>query len=219
MDEPTLPLTVLEAVAKIERRTEQLLMASREILFSNPQKVIGILKACAVEVLDKNAEYYQGMNKPATDRWLGKSARETAADTLALIDSEELKLYLSSQARRRVEKQVWQAVASRLQYWKQAVRTLGSTPQPTANTSKVEVVTGAIDRKLLRDAYFANFPNENLKVLDLCWAAGQHYSEWKRWLRNVIKDGSAPDRAFRAVLMSGKRPQEYRKQPRTAKWR
>jgi hypothetical protein len=75
----------------------------------------------------------------------------------------------------------------------------------------------AIDRKALRDSYRVAFPNE--KILDICWAARQHYSEWKRWIRNAVKDGSAPDRGFRALLTSGKSCAQYRKQPRPEGWK
>jgi hypothetical protein len=73
--------------------------------------------------------------------------------------------------------------------------------------------------KELRQAYVAAFPNEKIKVLDICWAAGQHYSEWKRWLRNKIKSGSTADLAFRALLTSGKKPNQYRKQARPIPWK
>jgi hypothetical protein len=75
------------------------------------------------------------------------------------------------------------------------------------------------DRKALSEAYFAAFPTA--LILDVCWAAEQRYSEWKRWLRYdpKAKDGSKPDRAFRAILTSGKTPFEYRKQPRPNGWK
>jgi len=86
----------------------------------------------------------------------------------------------------------------------------------------VEVIpslTGIPTRVALRDRYLTLFPKT--VILDICWAVAQHYSEWKRWLRgpNVLKDGSAPDRAFRDVLASGKGPREYRKQPRPKGWK
>lgn len=86
-------------------------------------------------------------------------------------------------------------------------------------TSPVDVAHEPPDRKKLRDSYFANLPGPKIKILDVCWGAAQHYSEWKRWIRNAVKDGSAPDRAFRAILTSGKKPTDYRKQPRPAGWR
>ena len=73
------------------------------------------------------------------------------------------------------------------------------------------------NRQELKAAYIAQF--KDVRILDICWAANQHYSEWKRWLRHAVKDGSAPDRAFRALLESCKTPQEYRKQPRPDGWK
>lgn len=76
-----------------------------------------------------------------------------------------------------------------------------------------------VSRAELRVAYFALFPNA--KILDVCWAARQHYSEWKRWLRGpeVLKDGSAPDLAFRAMLRSGRPPEAYRQGNRPSGWK
>ena len=80
-------------------------------------------------------------------------------------------------------------------------------------------IIGPIDRAELRDAYLKTFTK--IVILDICWAASQHYSEWKRWLRgaDVMKNGSTPDLAFRAILTSGKPPWEYRKQPRPKGWK
>jgi hypothetical protein len=75
------------------------------------------------------------------------------------------------------------------------------------------------DRTVLRDRYFGSF-REKIKILDICWAANEHYREWKRWLQkdSPIKNGSKPDLAFRAILKSGKRPIEYRSIERPPKW-
>jgi hypothetical protein len=78
--------------------------------------------------------------------------------------------------------------------------------------------TAKATRRDLYNSYLANFPNEQIKILDICWAAGQHYREWKRWINNQWKDGSTADLAFRKILTSGKRPQDYNKKPRPAKW-
>lgn len=77
--------------------------------------------------------------------------------------------------------------------------------------------TPAQSRQALRDAYLAAHPM--VKKLDICWAAGQHYSEWKRWLRGALRDGSLPDRAFRALLDSGKAPNEFKTRPRPDGWK
>lgn len=74
------------------------------------------------------------------------------------------------------------------------------------------------DPKALRDSYLANFPDERIKIRDLCWAAGQHYREWKRWLAGELKNGSTPDLAFRRMLASGKRPLEFNKKQRPDGW-
>jgi hypothetical protein len=87
----------------------------------------------------------------------------------------------------------------------------------TQTLSRSEAKLNSTDRKELVRSYRVAFP-EN-KILDICWAAAQHYSEWKRWLRNAVKDGSAPDHAFRSILTSGKSPAEYRKQPRPDGWK
>jgi hypothetical protein len=72
--------------------------------------------------------------------------------------------------------------------------------------------------KALRDAYLAMFADEKIKIRDLCWAAGQHYREWKRWLAGELKAGSTADLAFRRILTSGKRPLEFNKKPRPKGW-
>jgi hypothetical protein len=72
--------------------------------------------------------------------------------------------------------------------------------------------------KELRDSYLAAFP-EKIMILDICWAAKQRYREWTRWISGDLKDGSKPDRAFRAVLTSGKRPEQYRTELRPKGWK
>jgi hypothetical protein len=103
--------------------------------------------------------------------------------------------------------------------------------EPTREREKTEPITepiqdavprpvtdSGVDPKALRDSYFANFPDEKIKIRDLCWAAGQHYREWKRWLAGELKDGSTPDLAFRRIVTSGKRPLEFNKRPRPKGW-
>jgi hypothetical protein len=89
--------------------------------------------------------------------------------------------------------------------------------EPTQATESSEA---KLSREELRVKYWARFPGERIKVLDVCWAANQHYSEWKRWLRGpgVLRDGLTADLAFRAILRSGKRPSEYRREPRPHRW-
>jgi hypothetical protein len=72
------------------------------------------------------------------------------------------------------------------------------------------------ERETLRDSYRAAFPD--VKIADIYWAAEQTYREWKRWIKGEAKNGSKPDRAFRHVLTSGKKPEEIRRQPRPTKY-
>lgn len=90
-----------------------------------------------------------------------------------------------------------------------------TSTQPEAASSAPSVPVQS--RQALRDAYLAAHPT--VKKLDICWAAGQHYSEWKRWLRGALRDGSLPDRAFRALLESGKAPNEFKNRPRPDGWK
>jgi len=71
----------------------------------------------------------------------------------------------------------------------------------------------------LADRYLNNPSQEKIVKLDVCWAAKQHYREWTRWLNGDLKPGSKPDRAFRAITTSGKRPEQYRSEPRPKGWK
>jgi hypothetical protein len=71
-------------------------------------------------------------------------------------------------------------------------------------------------RVVLRDSYRALFPD--VKIQDICWAAEQTYREWRRWINGEAKDGLKPDRAFRHVLTSNRKPEEIRRQPRPTKY-
>lgn len=96
---------------------------------------------------------------------------------------------------------------------------------PTSGTAPSDLAAGvalnpdhaiqkmSYERKKLRDNYLTEF-QEKIYFRDICWAAKQHYREWTRWLTGELKDGSKPDRAFRAVLLSHKRPEIYRPEER-----
>lgn len=91
---------------------------------------------------------------------------------------------------------------------------------PPANAPTLVDKTKAIDpnnRRALRDAYRANFPDSG--IMDICWAAKQHYREWTRWLNAELKDGSKPDRAFRQVLTSVKDAKLLRREIRPKNWK
>jgi hypothetical protein len=88
------------------------------------------------------------------------------------------------------------------------------TPAPTA--SKIDRPNPS-ERKATFDAYRSAFPS--VGIMDICWAAEQHYREWARWLKGELKDDSRPDRAFRHVLTGGKDAREIRKVQRPKGWK
>lgn len=98
------------------------------------------------------------------------------------------------------------------------LRTIGAmVPSPVHSIPHV-ISDDVLAPQQLWAAYRAQFPAERIIIRDLCWAAGQHTTEWKRWIAGKMADGSAPDRAFRKILASGKRPREFRVSPRPDGW-
>ena len=73
------------------------------------------------------------------------------------------------------------------------------------------------ERRALVESYLGSF-SEKIIIRDICWAAKQRYREWTRWLNGILKDGCKADKAFRAVISSGKLPAVYRSEPRPKTW-
>ncbi|MFN0105082.1 MAG: hypothetical protein ACKV2U_23730 [Bryobacteraceae bacterium] len=80
------------------------------------------------------------------------------------------------------------------------------------------LIAEGLDPVPLWAAYQQLFVGKRIVIRDVCWAAKQHTTEWKRWLAGKLKVGSTPDMAFRRLLNSGKHPSEYRKMERPAGW-
>jgi hypothetical protein len=90
--------------------------------------------------------------------------------------------------------------------------------QPRVELSpRIETSPKLSERIALFDSYRSSFPDAG--IMDICWAAKQHYREWARWLKDELKDGSKPDRAFRFVLSAGKTPSELRREQRPKGWK
>jgi len=85
---------------------------------------------------------------------------------------------------------------------------VNSEPQALLKPS-IEPYQKLNERETLHNSYRVAFPGPG--IMDICWAAEQHYREWARWLKGQLKDGSKPDRAFRRVLTSSKDARELRK--------
>jgi hypothetical protein len=167
---------------------------------ANLERSRRILRTGVVESLNVQMDYYFALpNYQAT--WIVQLIPRTVDSLIGMINpfipDEELR------------KDLLQTAVHHLGQWLEAKKNkaaTGASLKPDGN-----------DRGTLKKAYLAKFPE--VLILDICWAAGQHYSEWKRWLRNAVEDGSAPDHAFRAILISEKMPGEYRNQPRPKGWK
>jgi hypothetical protein len=147
----------------------------------------------AVDQIDKG-------NNKASLQYHGLSRDETVAGLREILSA-------------LVNKYVWEQSP---EFIKMKAQMAESQTAQTPPAPQVDEVPAQIDRKALRDSYLAAFPDA--KFRDICWAAQQHYREWRRWLNGEIKDGLKPDRAFRRVLTSGKSPQQLVRKPRPPKW-
>jgi len=195
---PQLSLEALDDVQKIERYARQQLIECESRSHFNTQKAERILRTCTVQVLKAQLAYYESLATFHED-WISKLQEDAIESAVGMVPGgydDELYDYF-----RNV---LWDT-------------TYADLNPPLTDKKEESPKHEPLTRKEIRDAYLHAFPYT--KILDICWAAGQHYSEWKRWLRNAVKDGSAPDRAFRTLLSSSKEPTEYRKQPRPKGWK
>jgi hypothetical protein len=197
---PRLPPLSLEALHRVELLEQYARHAAEEAsnpvgMTSNTESLTRSLRTCAVQLLAVQFEFYDSLPN-FQHEWELQIAESTLSSLLGLFP-----LFVPSAPYRP------ELTRTINDYLKDRFREAEIAAQPPKKISRQE----------LRDSYFARFPEA--KVLDVCWASAQHYCEWKRWLRNAVKDGSAPDRAFGALLTSGKRPQEYRKERRKKGWK
>ncbi len=194
---PPLSLRALEDVENIEELARLSLHRCYDSGYYNAEKALRILRTCVIEALDIQIAYYEALSNYRLE-WIREIREKTIETIVGLVgmpgaNNRDFFLY-----------EIRSTVKEHLAAKARTAKEKAALPQGR-------------DRVLLRDSYLASFPG--VIILDICWAAGQHYSEWKRWLRKAVKDGSAPDRAFRAILTSGKVPRENRKQPRPRGWK
>jgi len=145
-------------------------------------------------------------------------ARDEAAGIMHLRGTIQNVLRASATLCRKFEAEAVQSEFERLRQIELQERIIDSVNVEGPIDKQQSIDNKRFEPKALRDRYLAHFPEEKIKIRDICWAAGQHYREWKRWLAGELKDGSTPDLAFRRVLTSGKRPAELKKLPRPSKW-
>jgi len=158
---------------------------------------------------------------PPKEIWLTALAEETSRVVLGRLQYLELDYHASEE---EITKAVFEALRKRANAH---LSVLGPVPivDESSCLPRVEEhanprapIGASVNRRALGVAYLAKFQNEKVKILDVCWAARQHYREWKRWMAGQLRDGSTADLAFRRILSSDKRPSEYRTDPRPPKW-
>ena len=192
---PPLSPKALDGVQEIERYAHREVRDCHSSSHFNTQKAERILRTCAVQVLRIQLDYYESL--PSFHcKWVIELQRNTIESAVGMVPGgygADLHEYF-----RNI---LWDTTYADLN-----PPTLKPKPAPKV-----------ANRKALRDAYLGQLPG--VKILDICWAAKQRYREWKRWLKRELKDDSTPDRAFREVLTSGKRPAELRDAPRPSGWK
>jgi hypothetical protein len=195
---PQLSLEVLDAVQKIERYTRQQLHDCNNRVNFNTEKAERILRTCTVQVLRTLLTYYESL-PTFHEGWIIQLQESSIESAVGMVPPGFSGVY------EHMRNILWDTTYADL------------NPPKTLTAVKELRKDQLLSRKQLRDSYLKKFPDT--KILDICWAAGQRYSEWKRWLRNAVKDGSAPDRAFRALVESAKPPSEYRRENRPRGWK
>jgi hypothetical protein len=196
---PPLSFEALQVTEDIEEYAPLSLARCGDTRYYNAEKALGIMRTCVVEVLASRLRYYETLENYHS-QWL-REIREIVVRTVVglvgvdIHTNEKYYSYFVDQTARRY-------LTDRARKRKKQ-----QSGQPTPKP---------VSRKTLKETYLARFPET--KILDICWAARQRYREWKRWLKNELKDDSTPDRAFRAVLTSGKKPAELRDESRPFGW-
>ena len=248
LDRPPLPAIMYELIEdqlrKIDERHEQSLLTfsvnpdvspGQRAPAKQPRKLMNALEIYAGNLFVAESAQYEGFKSDESySLWLVRLKDRIIRrifETIALLQQrpdvrldyhgltdDEIRAGLNTLLLRAVNEYAWVAGNATIESTA-STQANSSTPiqQPDLPLAGVAGVPSVSDRQALRDSYRATFPDAG--ILDICWAARQRYSEWKRWLRGALKDGSTPDKAFRTILSSGKLPQEYRKQPRPDGWK
>jgi hypothetical protein len=202
---PPLSFEVLWKIDDIEEYARASLEACSDPdnLSFNTEHAVRLLRTCVVTMLDLQIDYFSSLPHYQSE-WIDEVAQKAIDSLIAAFppfkSGEEFRFELRC------------TVNDHLARRPETIENGAAKAAPSKPASS--------DRKALRDSYLANFPDERIKIVDMCWAAGQHKREWKRWLKGdvKVKDGGTADLAFRRFLASGKRPEEYNTKPRPPGW-
>ena len=194
---PPLSLEVLDAVEKMERYAKNALSQCDTSWNFNREKAMRIMRTCVVTTFDQQVEYHK-TSPLFHPHWIVEIANSTIASALALNASTSLDY---TKARNEL------------------VDTLAEhqAQKEAQEQSDLVVVSKKDDSPAV---LFLAYKTEHPEVmrLDICWAAKQHYRDWKRWIKGEFKSGSTPDLAFRKVLRNSKPALELRKEARPKGW-
>ena len=195
---PPLSFSALQVIEHYETYASTALNRCYTGGFFNKTKAITILRTCIISVFRAKLAYYSTLPN-FHQQWIAEIESTTLLSASGMLSG-----YADDHERIQILLVLQRTIEDHLRDTSQKPKTVSPEKPPS--------------RRKLADLYFAQFPDENIRILDVCWAVGQHYREWKRWLKNEVKDGSTPDLAFRRLLTSGKKPLEFNKKPRPAKW-
>ncbi|HTW81504.1 MAG TPA: hypothetical protein VME23_18305 [Terracidiphilus sp.] len=169
--------------------------------------------------------YYQ--DDPQLEMWLKELAIRTierVMQTVAQLEDDSRERHVSlmhhgltqEQMRKCALEELASLIRSRLMPTQDRPPLAPNVHRQMVAEPAQEVASNPSNRRSLFDSYRAAFPD--VKIADICWAAAQTRREWKRWINGESKDGLKPDRSFRRILESGKKPEETVGKPRPIKY-
>lgn len=182
---PPLSFEMLDVVRKVEDYAQGSTRQCGDEWSFNTPKALRILRTCAVASLDHQISYYSSLSgyRP---QWLAEPAETTINATVNLVGraGAENWDYLRGELEQTVKEHLWQ----------KELKARAAAAKPEKNAERKQ-----IDRKKLRDEYLAEF---DAKILDDCWAAGQHYldAECQQEITKLPEELTFPDEALAAHL-------------------
>jgi hypothetical protein len=204
---PPLPHLVLQGILRVQ---DSALRALKNCKYPgtdtlNSDCALEILCSCAIEEARLRLDFYESLPGFSND-WTRRIGIAAINSSLACFPqyefASELPRMVGVDGKPVIE---YENARQFLAPVERAVLTYVS--QRAVIGGRAKASSKPANRKQLRDAYFAHFPDERIVIRDLCWAAQQHYREWKRWLDEELKDGTTPDLAFRRCAHQQKKAQ------------
>lgn len=193
-------------------------------------KATEILCSCAIEEADLRYSFYENLSGFCGD-WVRQIAIRSIESMLACFPQHEFivpkkpRLLMPgyeppvdyeepSQFMGAVQRAVGPHLKRRLEAMLETRE--ASAAEPRSEQSISSAATPLTPDELLA-AHRIRFPDSG--IMDICWAARQHYHEWNKWIKGKLKAGSKPDRMFRHVLTNDRGPKEMRRTERPKGWR